>query len=70
MSQPSQPQFGILEPFDGVDFTDYSERLNSYFLENNIGQVAADASDAAKRINEKQVGEKLPLQFPWSVSNV
>ena len=25
MSQPLQPQFGILEPFDGVFFTDYSE---------------------------------------------
>ena len=60
MSQPLQPQFGILEPFDGVDFTDYSERLNSYFVAHKIGQVAADASDAA---NEKQIREKLPLQF-------
>ena len=47
MSQPLQAQFGILEPFDGVDFTDYSERLNSYFVANNIGQVTADASDAS-----------------------
>ena len=49
MSQPLQAQFGILEPFDGVDFTDYSERLNSYFVAYNIGQVTADASDTAKR---------------------
>ncbi|XP_068707834.1 uncharacterized protein [Montipora foliosa] len=54
MSQRLQPQFGILEPFDGVDFTDYSERLNSYFVANNIGQVAADASDAAKREADKR----------------
>ena len=54
MSQPLQPQFGILEPFDGVDFTDYSESLNSYFVANNIGQVAADASDAAKREADKR----------------
>ena len=47
-------QFGILEPFDGVDFTDYSERLNSYFVANNIGQVAADASDATKREEDKR----------------
>ena len=53
MSQPLQPQFGILEPFDGVHFTDYSERLNSYFVANNIGQVAADASNAAKREADK-----------------
>ena len=25
-------QFGTLEPFDGADFTDYSERLNAYFM--------------------------------------
>ena len=54
MSQPLQPQFGILEPFDGVDFTDCSEGLNSYFMANNIGQVAADASDAAKREADKR----------------
>ena len=54
MSQPLQPQFGILEPFDGVDFTDYSERINSYFVANNIGQVAADASDASKREADKR----------------
>ncbi|XP_067022224.1 uncharacterized protein [Acropora muricata] len=52
MSQPLQAQFDILEPFDGVDFTDYSERLNSYL--NNIGQVTADASDTAKREADKR----------------
>ena len=54
MSQPLQAQFGILELFDGVDITDYSERLNSYFMANNIGQVAADASDTAKREADKR----------------
>ena len=54
MSQPLQSQFGILEPVDGVDFTDYSERLNFYFVANNIGQVAADASDTVKREADKR----------------
>ena len=54
MSQPLQAQFDILEPFDGVDFTDYIERLNSYFVANNIGQVTADASDTAKREADKR----------------
>ena len=47
-------QFGTLEPFDGADFTDYSERLNAYFIAHNIGQVAADASEAAKREADKK----------------
>lgn len=38
--------YSNLEQFDGADFTDYSEHLNSYFIANNIGQVA---DDAAKR---------------------
>ena len=42
-------QFGTLELFDGADFADYSERLNAYFIAHNIGQVAADASEADKR---------------------
>ena len=41
---------GILEPLDGVDFTDYCERLNSYFVTNNIGQVADDATEETKRV--------------------
>ena len=49
MPQPLQAQFGILKPFDGVDFTDDSERLNSYFVANNISHVLADASDTVKR---------------------
>ncbi|XP_044171562.1 uncharacterized protein [Acropora muricata] len=49
MPQPLQAQFGIRKPFDGVDFTDDSERLNSYFVANNIGQVLAHSSDTAKR---------------------
>ena len=49
-------QFGTLELFDGADFTDYNERLKAYFITHNIGQVAADASEAAKReADEKKV---------------
>ena len=50
------PQLGILESFDGADFTDYCERLNSYFVAKNIGQVADDATEEAKRAaNRKKV---------------
>ena len=44
----TQP-FGTLEPFGGVDFTDYSEDLSAYCIVHNIGQVAADVSETAKR---------------------
>ena len=40
MSLPLQPQFGILEPFDGVDFTDYIERLKCCFLTNEQANKA------------------------------
>ena len=43
-----------MEPFDGADFTDYSERLNAYFIAHSIGQVAVDASEAAKREADKK----------------
>ena len=54
MTQQIGPHFGILEPFEGVDFADYSERLNSYFVANNIGQVADDATAAVKREADKK----------------
>ena len=41
-----------MEPFDGVAFTDYSKRLNAYFIANNIkGQVAADKKKVAITIS-------------------
>ena len=54
-------QFGTLEPFDGADFPDYSERLNPYFITHKIGQVAADASEAAKREADKKKGRRYNL---------
>jgi hypothetical protein len=45
--------FGVLEPFDGGDFIEYSERLSAYFIANNIGQVAAGANAAAKQAADK-----------------
>ena len=55
-------QFGTLEPCDGADFTDYSERVNAYFIAHNIGQVAADASETAKReTDKKKVAVKISL---------
>ena len=68
------PQLGILEPFDGADFTDYCERQNSYFLANNIGQVADDANEDSKRAADRGkvavkislIGKKIYSQGPWS----
>ena len=54
MAQQSTTQLGTLEPFDGTDFADYSERLNSYFIANNIGQVAEDAQEAERRAADKR----------------
>ena len=54
MAEQTNTRFGVLEPFDGGDYTDYSERLNSYFLSNNIGQVEEGASDAAKQAADKK----------------
>ena len=71
MLQPIQPQFSILEPFDRVDFRDYSERLNSYFVASNIGQVAADASDASKRETDKRkVAVKISLMGKQKYSSL
>ena len=54
MPAMTTPQFGTLERIDRADFTDYSERLNVYFIAHNIGQVAADDSEAAKRETDKK----------------
>ena len=54
MAQQNNTCFGVLEPFDGGDFIDYSERLNAYFIANNIGQVAAEANEAAKQAADKR----------------
>ena len=54
MAQQNNTCFGVLEPFDGGDFIDYSERLNAYFIANNIGQVAAEANEAAKQAAGKR----------------
>ena len=50
----AQAQVGTIEPFDGDDFSDYSERLDSYLFANNIGKVAADANEATKKEADRQ----------------
>ena len=58
----STQQFGTLEPFRGAGITDYSERLNANFIAHNIGQVAAHASNAAKReAHKKKVAVTISL---------
>ena len=54
MAQQFTTHLGILEPFDGSDFADYSERRNLYFIANNIGQVAEDAGEADRRAADKK----------------
>jgi hypothetical protein len=54
MAEQINTRFGGLEPFDGGDYTDYSERLNSYFLANNIGQLEEGASEAAIQAADKK----------------
>jgi len=45
---------GNLEPFDGEDFVAYQERLEAFFLANNIGIVAADAEAGVVRAVDKR----------------
>ena len=54
MPQQFTAKLGILEPFYGSDFADYSERLNSYSIANNIGQVAEDAGGSDRRTEDKK----------------
>jgi hypothetical protein len=53
MTQQNNTCFGVLEPFDGGDFIDYKERLNAYFIANNIGQVAAEANELQNKLQTK-----------------
>ena len=53
---------GTIEPFDGDDFSDYSERLDSYLFANNIGKVAADANeDTKKEADSQKVATKISV---------
>lgn len=50
----AQSQIGAIEPFDGDDFSDYSERLDSYLLANKIVIVNADAKEATRKAADQQ----------------
>lgn len=54
MAKQVNTHFGLQEPFESFDFTDYSERLNSYPITNNIGQCADDASEEVKQAEDKK----------------
>ena len=45
---------GVLEPFTGDDFESYEERLEAYFLTNDIGQFEDDDADAVKNKADKK----------------
>lgn len=46
---------GSLEPFDGADdFSAYKERLEAYFVANDIGVVADDANSSVRRSAERK----------------
>ena len=44
----------ILEQFDGSNFGDYVDRLDSYFWANEVAQVAHDADEATKAAADKK----------------
>eukprot|EP00117_Sycon_ciliatum_P015218 scpid18577/ scgid6200/ Retrotransposable element Tf2 155 kDa protein type 1 len=44
-----------IEPFDGGDFEEYQERLNFFFIANEIGQLASSASNADKVKADKRM---------------
>eukprot|EP00794_Sanderia_malayensis_P002512 gene2512-2901_t len=46
--------FGNLEPFEGGEFSSYKERLEAFFVANNIGIVPNDATDAVVRPAEQR----------------
>src|SRR6056300_578350 len=51
--------FGNLEHFDGGDFSPYKERLEAFFVANNIGLVASDAEERRKvAITISLIGKK------------
>ena len=45
---------GSLEVFDGNDFEPYQERLESYFMANDIGIVSETANEAEKSAADKK----------------
>ena len=67
MTLQLRQQLGVLELFDDVDVTDYCESLNSYFVANNIGQVADDTTEKAKWAADRK---KLPLPSLWLLENI
>eukprot|EP00795_Rhopilema_esculentum_P002139 gene2139-17726_t len=46
--------FGNLEPFEGGEFLTYKERLEAFFVANNIGIVPDDATDAVVQAAERR----------------
>lgn len=62
MALQENTHIGVLEPFDGLNFTDYSERLNSYCITNSIGQFAEFASEEVKQAaDQKKVAVTISL---------
>ena len=46
---------GRIEPFDGnCDLEAYLERLELYFIANNVGAISGDDSEAARRLADRK----------------
>ena len=56
---------GAIEPFDGEDFNDYSERLEAYFEANDIGVVDQDDSDDERQAADKRKVATTILSINW-----
>ena len=53
---------GVLEPFSGNDFEPYQERLEAYFIANDIGQCEDDAEEAVKlKADKKKVAHTIAV---------
>ncbi len=54
---------GRIEPYDGsCDLEAYLERLELYFIANNVGAISGDDNEAARRLaDRKKVVTLLPV---------
>lgn len=59
-------KIGSIETFDGDDFVSYQERLESYFLANDIGLILSNEHDA-NHANEVLKADKMKVAYMISL---